>query len=251
MRVVWRQSPAPPLLLRFSLPQALPVNFRIDLCARNPRWLFLLALLLLPGLALAQEARVVGTITGPDGASLPIAEVSVLSAADGSEVARLTSDSDGKFRTAVLPAGNYRLLVTAPGFDPAELSIALDGFDHQIALALRVAGVRESVTVAERARLDMLGVPGSVDLVPAAIIEDTPAHNLEDVMAFVPGVMAQSRFGADESKLSVRGSGLRNNFHHRGLNLLINGIPYTDADGFSDFESIEWPTRARYRSTTR
>jgi iron complex outermembrane receptor protein len=32
---------------------------------------------------------------------------------------------------------------------------------------------------------------------------------------------------------------LRNNFHHRGINILINGIYFGDADGFSDFESID------------
>jgi iron complex outermembrane receptor protein len=32
---------------------------------------------------------------------------------------------------------------------------------------------------------------------------------------------------------------LRNNFHHRGINILINGIFFGDADGFSDFESID------------
>ena len=50
----------------------------------------------------------------------------------------------------------------------------------------------------------------------------------------------QPRFGAaDESQLSVRGSGLRNNFHARGINLLVNGMPYRNADGFTDFESLE------------
>jgi outer membrane receptor protein involved in Fe transport len=47
-------------------------------------------------------------------------------------------------------------------------------------------------------------------------------------------------FGAaDESQISIRGSGLRNNFHARGVNLLVNGMPYRNADGFTDFESLE------------
>ena len=37
----------------------------------------------------------------------------------------------------------------------------------------------------------------------------------------------------------IRGSGLRNNFHARGVNLLVNGMPYRNADGFTDFESLE------------
>jgi outer membrane receptor protein involved in Fe transport len=49
----------------------------------------------------------------------------------------------------------------------------------------------------------------------------------------------QSRFGADEGQFQIRGTSLRNNFHHRGINILINGIFFGDADGFSDFESID------------
>src|SRR5215472_14620092 len=52
--------------------------------------------------------------------------------------------------------------------------------------------------------------------------------------------MIRSRFGAaDESQLSVRGSGLRDNFHPRGINVLLDGFVYGQADGFSDFESLE------------
>ena len=56
-----------------------------------------------------------------------------------------------------------------------------------------------------------------------------------------PGLFekVQPGFGADESQFSIRGSGLRSNFHERGVNLFINGTPYQDADGFSDFEAIE------------
>jgi iron complex outermembrane recepter protein len=67
-----------------------------------------------------------------------------------------------------------------------------------------------------------------------------PAANLKDVLDFVPGVLIRPRFGAaDESQLSIRGSGLRNNFHLRGVNVLIDGFTYGNADGFSDFEALE------------
>jgi iron complex outermembrane receptor protein len=55
----------------------------------------------------------------------------------------------------------------------------------------------------------------------------------------VPGVLVRPRFGSEESQISIRGSGIRNNFHVRGVNLLLNGFPYGNADGFSDFESLE------------
>ena len=89
-----------------------------------------------------------------------------------------------------------------------------------------------------RARLAQ--IPGSVAMVDAPQIRATRQANLKDVLQFVPGVYIQPRFGAaDESQISIRGSGLRDNFHARGVNLLVNGMPYRNADGFTDFESLE------------
>lgn len=99
--------------------------------------------------------------------------------------------------------------------------------------------VSDTVTVLEEGAAELARVPGGTAVVGAEEIGRTPARNLEDVLDFVPGVLAGSRFGADETKVSIRGSGLRNNFHHRGTNILINGNPYQDADGFGDFESLD------------
>jgi iron complex outermembrane receptor protein len=84
------------------------------------------------------------------------------------------------------------------------------------------------------------GVAGGAALIGAERIRTTRQANLHDVLRLTPGVYVQPRFGAaDESQLSIRGSGLRNNFHLRGVSVLVNGMPYRNADGFSDFESLE------------
>jgi iron complex outermembrane recepter protein len=99
--------------------------------------------------------------------------------------------------------------------------------------------VSDTVTVLEESPEELAESPGGTGMVDSEEIDRAPARNLDDVLDFVPGVIVQSRFGADESKVSIRGSGLRNNFHHRGTNILINGNPYQDADGFGDFESLD------------
>jgi iron complex outermembrane receptor protein len=92
----------------------------------------------------------------------------------------------------------------------------------------------------EEAREELSRVPGGTAVIDRTTIDDTRAANLKDVLDFVPGVMIRPRFGAaDESQLSIRGSGLRNNFHLRGINVLLDGFIYGQADGFSDFESLE------------
>ncbi len=83
-------------------------------------------------------------------------------------------------------------------------------------------------------------VPGGSALVETQAIRESRGANLQDALDFVPGVLIRPRFGAaDESQLSIRGSGLRNNFHLRGVNMLLDGFLYGNADGFSDFEALE------------
>jgi iron complex outermembrane receptor protein len=92
----------------------------------------------------------------------------------------------------------------------------------------------------EEARQEIERTPGGAEVVGSQDIEESRAANLKDVLDFVPGVLVRPRFGAaDESQLSIRGSGLRNNFHLRGVNVLIDGFAYGNADGFSDFEALE------------
>ena len=100
--------------------------------------------------------------------------------------------------------------------------------------------VPERQQTEDQARDEIQRVPGGTQLIPQKQIEETRAGNLKDVLDFTPGVLIRPRFGAaDESQLSIRGSGLRNNFHLRGVNVLLDGFVYGQADGFSDFESLE------------
>ena len=83
-------------------------------------------------------------------------------------------------------------------------------------------------------------VPGGAEVIGEGRIKDSLGENLRGVLDFVPGVLVRPRFGlADESQFSIRGSGLQNNFHSRDVNFLFNGFIYGQADGFSDFETIE------------
>ncbi|MDP2194335.1 MAG: TonB-dependent receptor, partial [Alphaproteobacteria bacterium] len=66
-----------------------------------------------------------------------------------------------------------------------------------------------------------------------------------DTLGLAAGVLAQSRFGAEETRLSIRGSGLQRTFHGRGIKLMQDGIPVNQADGGFDFQAIE-PMATRY-----
>ncbi|MEQ8935647.1 MAG: TonB-dependent receptor [Amphiplicatus sp.] len=80
--------------------------------------------------------------------------------------------------------------------------------------------------------------PGNVDLVPIEDYAGRYAVSFRDALAFTPGVVMQPSFGED-GRLSIRGSGLAQNFHLRGVELLANGVPINAADGFGDFQEID------------
>ena len=97
---------------------------------------------------------------------------------------------------------------------------------------------------AHEARHAIEHVPGGVDLVEADEWRDSAARTLKDVLDYTPGVFVQPKWGED-SRLSIRGSGLSRNFHLRGVQLLVDGIPMNAADGSADFQEID-PTAFAY-----
>jgi iron complex outermembrane receptor protein len=98
----------------------------------------------------------------------------------------------------------------------------------------------------EAARKKAAQVPGGTDVIDAESYLKGSAVTPADALAYSPGVFAQSRIpGAEESRLSIRGSGLQRTFHGRGLLVLQDGVPLNLADGAFDFQAIE-PMAARY-----
>lgn len=69
-----------------------------------------------------------------------------------------------------------------------------------------------------RAELDK--VAGAVGTVDSETYKNGRSSNLKDVLGMATGVYIQPRFGAEEARLSIRGSGLQRTFHGRGLLLL-------------------------------
>ncbi|HKQ83048.1 MAG TPA: TonB-dependent receptor [Steroidobacteraceae bacterium] len=100
------------------------------------------------------------------------------------------------------------------------------------------------------ARLEAARVPGGTNVVGSDEYADGRAANLVDVFALAPGVFVQPRFGAEEARLSIRGSGLQRTFHMRGIYLLQDGVPITLADGSGDFQAVE-PLSLAYTEVMR
>ncbi|NEW87491.1 TonB-dependent receptor [Rhodopseudomonas sp. WA056] len=102
-----------------------------------------------------------------------------------------------------------------------------------------------TVLTVQQALADIQQTPGGVALVPAnAYRNSTVASTIKDILDYVPGVFAQPKWG-DDTRLSIRGSGLSRNFHLRGVQLYMDGIPINTADGYGDFQEID-PTAYNY-----
>jgi iron complex outermembrane receptor protein len=93
-----------------------------------------------------------------------------------------------------------------------------------------------SLTAAER---ELRTVPGGAGIVDPRSFETGRSSTLSDALNFATGVFVQPRFGADEARIAIRGSGLQRTFHGRGIVLLQDGVPLNLADGSFDMQAVE------------
>lgn len=109
-----------------------------------------------------------------------------------------------------------------------------------------VTGARnpEDSPVVAAARRRLSRTPGAVAVVSAESLQDRYAPNMADVLRDVAGVYAQKKWGGDV-RISIRGSGIGNAVHLRGLFVSQDGIPFNEADGFGDVQMVD-PLLARF-----
>lgn len=135
-------------------------------------------------------------------------------------------------RTNLLQAGTVALGLM-PGLAVAQTVLPT--------LNVTASPATESITVPDidEAHRRIEKTAGGVDIVPTEEVRDGRANTVKDILDYVPGVFAQSKYGQEDSRLSIRGSGLSRNNHLRGTRILRDGIPITDADGAGDTMEID------------
>ncbi|HEY0502094.1 MAG TPA: TonB-dependent receptor [Lysobacter sp.] len=148
----------------------------------------------------------------------------------------------------VMPRASRLYVALCAAFVPAFPVLADPALPSTTLDAVEVRGVRPELASAPslpqaRARLDERA--GGTALVDADAYRDGRVSTLTDALGYAPGVFVQSRFGAEEARLSIRGSGVQRTFHGRGIEVLQDGVPLNLADGAFDMQAIE-PLAARY-----
>lgn len=117
-----------------------------------------------------------------------------------------------------------------------------------------VTGKSEPVTStlpnAAQALEQIKSVPGGANVIKAEEFKLGRVSTMKDALEYVPGVFVQPRFGSDEARLSIRGSGIQRTFHGRGLKLMLDGVPLNLADGAFDMQAVE-PLSVEYLEVFR
>jgi len=96
-----------------------------------------------------------------------------------------------------------------------------------------------------RTTTSVFAVPAAVTVISKSQLENKRGYSLDEAVASVPGVFAQSRYGTSDVRLNIRGFGARgagdrsNAGTTRGIRVLIDGIPETEPDGRTAFDLVD------------
>ena len=143
---------------------------------------------------------------------------------------------------SILPALSLALTASLHAATPAPAVILRVQPHSQPLDKLEVTATRAPALTSpslEASRAELATVPGGTEVIDSTRFLRGRASTVEDTFALSAGVIAQSRFGSDEARLSIRGSGLQRTFHGRGLRVLQDGVPINLADGGFDMQALE------------
>lgn len=102
----------------------------------------------------------------------------------------------------------------------------------------------EDPPVVQDARRRLAETPGGVSVISQESFQRRFAVALDDMLRDAPGVYAQKKWGGD-IRLSIRGSGIGNANHNRGLLIAQDGVPLNEADGYGDSQVAD-PLNTRF-----
>lgn len=95
------------------------------------------------------------------------------------------------------------------------------------------------VVAATRTERKTSEIPASVSVIDQETIKDSKMMNIKDAMIGTPGVLIESNNQGYDSRLIIRGAGLKAPYGIREIMILLDGIPITDPDSFSRLDFID------------
>ena len=95
-----------------------------------------------------------------------------------------------------------------------------------------------SVT-ATRLERKTVEVPASIVIIDEERIKDTKMFNLKEAMTGIPGILIDTKNQGYDSRLIIRGAGLKARYGVRDIMVLLDGVPITDPDSFTRLDFID------------
>jgi outer membrane receptor protein involved in Fe transport len=186
-----------------------------------------------PGLPVesAADGTVEGLVTTADGRAVVGARVGLVGMAEPTA----TSDVDGRFRLANLPAGQYKLRVELEGFGRRERPVEVQaGATTRLRMTLPFLPFSETVTVtATRSERKVGDSPADLTVLTREDLQRWPAPAMDDALKQVPSFSLFRRTSSLVSHPTTQGVSLRGvgaSGASRTL-VLVDGVPHNDAFG--------------------
>jgi hypothetical protein len=203
--------------------------------------MFLFCLLALSGPPLEAQTTggIVGRVTDENGSPLPGVTVQVESRVlQGSRVAM--TDSNGDFRLALLPPGDYLLDFQLAGFAPERQTVPV-GLDRDTTVngTLHPSEAEEITVVSDAAVIDLRSNSLGTNLDQQTIQSLPTGRNYSSMAQFAPGVASDANpENSSQSTITVYGSsGAENTYIVDGVN--TTGVEYGFQGKELNFEFVE------------
>lgn len=97
----------------------------------------------------------------------------------------------------------------------------------------------EVVVTATRTERTTEEIPAAVSVVTKEDIKDTRMFSLKEALTGLPGVQSESKNGGYDTRLIIRGAGLKARYGVREIMILLDGVPITDPDGMSRLDFVD------------
>jgi hypothetical protein len=191
----------------------------------------------------AYSSQLSGIVVDTSGAVIARATIQVRSA-NGIVQRTTQSETNGSFILSGLAAGNYRLVVSNPGFETKEIlvTIGTTGAPAPLRISLVVGSVSTTINVQGRED-ELVGIAesGTQGTVGATEIQDRPILRSGEVLETVPGlIITQHAGGGKANQYFLRGFNLD---HGTDIAIFLDDMPlnlpsHAHGEGYSDMNTV-------------
>jgi len=191
----------------------------------------------------AYPPQLSGTVVDASGAVIAGATVKVRSA-NGSVQKTIKSSTNGSFVISGVAAGNYRLVVSNPGFETKEIPVTIRTTEAPAPLRIPLVVGSLGTTINVQGRQDdLVGIAASAGQVTvgAEELKNRPILRSGEILEALPGlIITQHAGGGKANQYFLRGFNLD---HGTDFAIFLDGMPlnlpsHAHGEGYSDMNTV-------------